>query len=150
MINVPAVWNQVERYVVKPKTPKWTPAVLVVDDETSVRAYVSRVLQMAGCEVVVAGSGAEAIERFADMKRCDLILTDLMMPKMNGDELARRLRLEHRDLKVLYLTGFSDKLFAGKMLLWEGEAFLDKPCTPKAVIEGVSLLLTGRTALAVH
>ena len=132
-------------------TPKpWPPAVLVVDDETSVRAYVSRVLQMAGYEVVVAGSGAEALERFKDMKHCELVLTDLMMPAMNGDELARRLRLDRPDLKVLYLTGFSDKLFAEKMMLWDGEAFLEKPCSPKGVMEGVSLLLSGHTTSVVH
>jgi two-component system, cell cycle sensor histidine kinase and response regulator CckA len=119
-------------------------AVLVVDDETSVRAYVSRVLQSAGFEVVVAGSGSEALERFNDMKHCDLVLTDLMMPKMNGDELARRLRCEQPELKVLYMTGFSDRLFTDKGTLWDGEAFLDKPCSPKAVLESVSLLLTGR------
>ena len=152
-VLTPAVWTQDDAYVITPKppeTPKPPPAVLVVDDETSVRSFVSRVLQTAGYEVVVAGSGTEAIESFNDMKRCDLVLTDLMMPHMNGDELARRLRLEEPDLKVLYLTGFSDKLFAERVLLWDGEAFLDKPCSPKAVIEGVSLLLSGHIESPVH
>jgi CheY-like chemotaxis protein len=152
-VLTPVVWTQDDTYVTEPKTPKtlkspW--AVLVVDDETSVRAFVSRVLQTVGYEVVVAGSGTEAIERFNDMKRCDLVLTDLMMPQMNGDELARRLRLEQPDLKVLYLTGFSDRLFAEKMLLWEGEAYLDKPCSAKAVLEGASLLLSGHIESAIH
>ena len=127
------------------RAPSRPPAVLVVDDEPSIRALMSRVLQTAGYEVVIAASGAEAIARFRDMKHCDLVLTDLMMPEMNGDELARRLRADQPDLKVLYLTGFSDRLFAEKQMLWEDESFLDKPCSPKAVLEGVSLLLNGRT-----
>ena len=150
-MHIPAVWMPISHFVTrpKPKTPPRPPAVLVVDDETPIRAFVSRVLQTAGYEVVIAGSGAEAIERFGDMRHCDLVLTDLLMPNMTGDELVRRLRFDQPDLKVLYLTGFSDRLFAEKQLLWEGEAFLAKPCTPKAVLEGVALLLSGHTK-AVH
>ena len=149
--HIPTVFAQMSQYVTRPvsKTPSRPPAVLVVDDETSIRALMSRVLQTAGYEVVIAASGAEAIARFHDMTHCDLVLTDLMMPEMNGDELARRLRSDRPDLKVLYLTGFSDRLFAEKQLLWEDEAFLEKPCSPKAVLEGVSLLLHGHTN-AVH
>lgn len=149
-MDIPAVWTQEEKYVIEPKTRTLRPAVLVVDDETSIRVFVSRVLQDSGYEVVVAGSGTEALERFNNMPRCDLLFTDYLMPNMNGDELARRLRLERPDLKILYLTGFSDRLFAEKMLLWNGEAFLDKPCSPKAAMEGVSLLLSGRLQSAVH
>ena len=66
-----------------------------------------------------------------------------MMPKMNGDELARRMRAQEPDLKVLYLTGYSDKLFAERMLLWHNEAFLDKPCTLAGLKEAVNLLMRG-------
>jgi two-component system cell cycle sensor histidine kinase/response regulator CckA len=74
----------------------------------------------------------------------DILVTDVMMPEMNGDELARRLRQGAERMKVLYLTGFSDKLFKEKVTLWEDEAFLDKPCTIKGLLEAVSLLLHGR------
>jgi DNA-binding response OmpR family regulator len=63
---------------------------------------------------------------------------------MTGDELARRLRQNEPGLKVLYLTGFSDHLFKEKVTLWEDEAYLDKPCSVKGLLEAVSLLLTGR------
>jgi CheY-like chemotaxis protein len=59
---------------------------------------------------------------------------------MNGDELARRLRLMQPDLPVVYLTGFSERLFVERRVLWQGEAFLDKPCTPKGLLEAVSLV----------
>ena len=67
-----------------------------------------------------------------------------MMPQMTGDELARRLRQTEPALKVLYLTGFSDRLFKEKVTLWQDEAFLDKPCSVKGLLEAVSLLLFGR------
>jgi YesN/AraC family two-component response regulator len=77
------------------------------------------------------------------MDEFDLVVTDVMMPQMTGDELARRLRLQHPTVKVLYLTGFSDRLFKEKVTLWADEAFLDKPCTVKGLLEAVSLLLFG-------
>ena len=67
-----------------------------------------------------------------------------MMPGMTGDELARRLRQADPHIKVLYLTGYSDRLFKEKSRLWEGEAFLDKPCTITGLVQAISLLLFGR------
>jgi len=68
------------------------------------------------------------------------------MPQMNGDELAARLRQSLPDLKVLYLTGYSQALFDNRAQLWEGEAFLEKPCNPSELLEGVSLLLFNHTS----
>src|SRR5205814_616489 len=82
----------------------------------------------AGYETTAASDGPEAIEAAAKMEHFDLLVTDVMMPQMTGDELARRLRIQHPSLKVLYLTGFSDRLFKEKVTLWADEAFLDKPC----------------------
>ena len=67
-----------------------------------------------------------------------------MMPQMTGDELARRLRQNQPSLKVLYLTGFSDRLFKEEATLWQDEAFLEKPCSVKGLMEAVALLLFGR------
>src|SRR2546423_3646657 len=117
--------------------------VLVIDDEEPVRRYIERVLREAGYETTTAGDGVEAIDIAAAQPPFKLIVTDLMMPRMNGDELARRLRQHDPSLKVLYLTGFSDRLFKDKVTLWEDEAFLEKPCSVKAVLEAVSLLLFG-------
>jgi DNA-binding response OmpR family regulator len=113
---------------------------LVVDDETAIQRFVERVLSEAGFQTVVAHDGLEAVSVAATMSQVDLLVTDLMMPNMNGDELARRLRAGEPDLPVLYLTGFSDRLFADRMQLWENEAFLDKPTTVKGLLEAVSLV----------
>jgi len=120
--------------------------VLVVDDEESIRKFVVRVLGEAGFETAAASNGNDALA-MAETTDFDLVLTDLMMPNMNGDELARRLRQTAPDLPVLYLTGFSDRLFAERMLLWDHEAFLDKPCTIQGLLEAVSLAVSGHTVL---
>ena len=121
-----------------------TATVLVVDDEESVRQFVGRVIRDAGYRTEVASDGAQALEIAAKLRPLDLLVTDVMMPQMTGDELARRLRLNEPALKILYLTGYSDRLFKDKVTLWEDEAFLDKPCTVKGLKEAVSLLLSGR------
>jgi two-component system, cell cycle sensor histidine kinase and response regulator CckA len=64
----------------------------------------------------------------------------MMMPDMNGSEVARRLRQDYPGLKVLYFTGFCDRLFDEKVTMWDDEAFLEKPCSVKGLLEAVSLL----------
>jgi two-component system cell cycle sensor histidine kinase/response regulator CckA len=120
------------------------PLALVVDDEEPVRRFVERALQSGGYRTAGAANGAAALEMAATLGGFDVLVTDVMMPQMTGDELARRLRQSEMGLKVLYLTGFSDRLFKEKVTLWEDEAFLDKPCSVKGLLEAVSLLLYGR------
>ena len=117
--------------------------VLVVDDEEPVRKFVDRVLRDAGYTTAVAGDGPEALEVASKRGPIDILVADVMMPQMAGDELARRLRQMQPSLKVLYLTGFSDSLFKEKVTLWEEEAYLDKPCSIKSLLQAVSLLLFG-------
>jgi two-component system cell cycle sensor histidine kinase/response regulator CckA len=120
-------------------------SVLVVDDEESVRRFVDRVLREAGYQTTTASDGPEAIQAAEKLGAFDALVTDVMMPQMTGDELARRLRQNDPGLKVLYLTGFSDRLFKEKATLWAGEAFLEKPCSVKGLLEAVSLLFFGQT-----
>jgi CheY-like chemotaxis protein len=114
--------------------------VLIVDDEEPIRRLVDRVLQGAGYVTRLAASGAEALAVAEGPGPIDLLVTDMMMPEMNGDEVARRLRKSHPALKVLYYTGYSDRLFDEKGTLWEDEAFIEKPCGPRGLLEAVSLL----------
>ncbi len=80
--------------------------LLVVDDEAPIRDVVSRRFAQEGFEVVTASSGAEALE-FAKTRRFDLVLTDIVMPGMDGLELAHLLRERHPDLDVILMTGFA-------------------------------------------
>lgn len=126
------------------RTPPSAISVLIVDDEELVCKFVERVLREAGYQTAQAADGPEALAVAATLKTFDILVTDVMMPQMTGDELARRLRQNEPRLKVLYLTGFSDRLFKEKVTLWEDEAFLDKPCSGKGLLQAVSLLLFGR------
>ena len=129
---------------VKNTAPRRRLRVLVVDDEEPVRKFVDRVLKEGGYETTMAVDGTDAVETASKQEQpFDILVTDVMMPQMNGDELARRLRQIDPALKVLYLTGFSDKLFKEKATLWEDEAFLDKPCSVKGLLQAVSLLYFG-------
>jgi two-component system cell cycle sensor histidine kinase/response regulator CckA len=115
-------------------------SVLIVDDEEPIRRVVARILQRAGYVTRLASGGAAAIAAAEGPDPIDLLVTDMMMPEMNGDEVARRLRQKHPALKVLYYTGYGDRLFDEKSTMWEGEAFLEKPCSAKGLLEAVSLL----------
>jgi len=119
-------------------------SVLVVDDEEPVRKFVERVMRDAGYATAQASDGAEALEVAAKVGSVDILVTDVMMPQMLGDELARRLRQSEPGIKVLYLTGYSDRLFKEKVTLWADEAYLDKPCSVKGLLQAVSLLLFGQ------
>jgi two-component system cell cycle sensor histidine kinase/response regulator CckA len=120
------------------------PRVLVVDDEVSVREFAERALRTAGYDVMVASDGSEAM-RLVDAQAApfDLFVVDVTMPHMHGDELARQLRQRDLDAKVLYFTGYSDRLFEKRQPLWESEAFLEKPASIKELLEAASLLLFG-------
>ena len=118
-------------------------SILIVDDEESIRRYVERVLSEAGYRTTIAVDGADAIAATARGGRFDLLLTDVVMPEMTGAELALRLRQDNPDIKVLYLTGHSDWLFAEKIVLRDDEAFLEKPCTIVGLLQAVSLAITG-------
>ena len=120
--------------------------VLVVDDEEGIRAFAGRVLRDAGYEVVVASDGPEALRIVKAQRPFDGFVVDEQMPQMRGDELGRQLRQMDPDVRVLYFTGYSDRLFEEKMRLWEHEAFIDKPVSGKGLLEAVSLLLFGHTS----
>ena len=118
--------------------------VLAVDDDPSVLEFVSRALHEAGYETVRAASGSDALTLAEQSEGFDLLVTDMMMPRMPGDEVARLLRQLQPGLKVLYLTGYSDRLFRAKNMLWADEAYLEKPCSLEALLEAVALLMRGR------
>lgn len=119
--------------------------ILVVDDDEAVRTFVARALQDAGYEVVSAATSRDALRIVDSQPRFDVYVLDVMMPEITGDELGRVLRARDPDAKILYFTGFADRLFGDSTSLAAHEAFLDKPVTMKGLREAVSLLLFGHT-----
>jgi len=120
------------------------PRVLVVDDDEAVRSFVARALQAAGYDVVSAADGRDALKVVDGQARFDVCVLDVMMPGLTGDELGCQLRSRDPDAKILYFTGFADRLFNDRTL-GAHEAYLDKPVTMTGLCEAVSLLLYGHT-----
>jgi two-component system cell cycle sensor histidine kinase/response regulator CckA len=120
-----------------------TPLVLVVDDEPPIREMERRILEKRGYRVIEAPGGAEGVAILKDGKSIDLLIADLDMPDIPGEEMVRQIRGARPDLKVLYVTAHIDRLLDVRATLWEGEAFLDKPFTSKGLEEAVALLLYG-------
>ena len=117
-------------------------SVLIVDDDAGIRSYVGRVLREAGYDVAFAKTGLEGLSK-AKEGAFDLYVLDFNMPGMQGDEVARYLRQDDPDAKIMYFTGFCDQLFEAHGVLWEGETFLEKPVTARGLLEAVSLALFG-------
>jgi len=84
--------------------------VLLVEDSDHVRYFARQLLEDLGCEVVEAASGEEALERLKD-NSVDLIFSDIVMPGMNGLELAKRVREQNDRVAVLLASGYSSKQF---------------------------------------
>src|SRR3954452_13694109 len=108
----------------RPRTPL---KVLIVDDELAVCRFVDQVLRDAGHDTKIAFNASTALAMVETFGPFDLLLTDVNMPYVPGNELASRTRRIDPNIKVLYLTGYSDLLFEDKQMLREGEAYLDKP-----------------------
>jgi two-component system cell cycle sensor histidine kinase/response regulator CckA len=121
------------------------PVVLVVDDEPPIREIERRLLEQAGYRVIEASGAAEALAVLHQGKTIDLLIADLDMPEVSGDEMVRRVRSMRPDLKVLYVTGHIDRLMDSRPL-WDGESFLDKPFSMNGLVEAVALLIYGRVS----
>jgi two-component system cell cycle sensor histidine kinase/response regulator CckA len=120
-----------------------TPTVLLVDDEVQMRALQRRVLESLGYSVLEAAGGTDLVDLLAGGARFDLLIADLDMPMVRGDEVVKRLRRSRPDLRVLYVTGHTDWLMDGRTMA-EGEAFLAKPFSAAELRDAVSRLLTAR------
>ncbi len=114
-----------------PESSPGTERILLVEDDDSVRELASEILQMNGYEVIEASNGVDAISVFdAQKKPVDLVVTDLIMPQMGGRDLAKHVTPKNPDLKVLFLSGYTDSAVVRQGLLEPGSFFLQKPFTP--------------------
>ncbi|HEX4995762.1 MAG TPA: response regulator, partial [Methylomirabilota bacterium] len=125
-------------------TPGRGETILLVEDAQRVRAVVREILEMSGYVVLEARQGAEALEisnRHAGP--IHLLVTDVVMPQMSGRELAQRLATLRPELKVLYMSGYTDDAIVRHGVLASGIAFLSKPFTPNALALKVREVLDG-------
>jgi signal transduction histidine kinase/CheY-like chemotaxis protein len=114
--------------------------VLLVEDYAPIRTLAAELLRNSGYTVVEAQDAAEAISLAGQQRQgFDLLLTDVAMPKMSGQELARRLTLEWPRMPVLYMTGYADDVdvLGQRPTLPAGAALLEKPFVPDSLLEAV-------------
>jgi len=112
--------------------------VLLVEDEEQVRALASLALQRAGFNVIEAHHPEEALEVAARHQGpIHLILTDVVMPGMNGRVMVERLVTRYPDARILFMSGYTDDALAPMGVAQADVAFLNKPFTPKELAERV-------------
>ncbi len=119
--------------------------ILLAEDEPQVRRLAERTLTAAGYRVTSASNGAEALRQAQEATQpFDLLVTDLVMPELGGDALAREFRQRHPEAAVLIVSGYTDDDAAWQGLLRAGQSFLPKPFTPSELATRVRELLRAR------
>ena len=153
-IYLPMAEGEVDE--VRPKTvvplppPRRAETVLIVEDEEIVRELVCQVLSEQGYDVLCAANGAEALRMNAERRGTSiaLLITDVVMPQMGGLELSRQLTTLRPELRVLYVSGYSEDDMNEQGVLSPDVEFLEKPFTPQAILKKVREILTSSPSLA--
>ncbi len=121
--------------------------ILVVEDEVSLRKLMASLLSRLGYHVTLAANGGEALLLIEEKGlKFDLVITDVVMPNMSGKELANRLQRNQPDLKILYMSGYTDNAIVHHGILDQGLAFIQKPMSILQLQRKVSDLLAAAQA----
>jgi CheY-like chemotaxis protein len=121
-----------------------TETVLVAEDEDGVRELLRKVLTEFGYTVLTARHGRDALMVVGERAgRIDLLVTDVVMPEMSGRELAETLRDHRPDLKVLFISGYTDDEVLQRGISGRDAAFVRKPFTAEELVRRVRELLDG-------
>jgi two-component system cell cycle sensor histidine kinase/response regulator CckA len=116
--------------------------ILVVEDESSLRKLACNILKDGGYKVLEAEDGAKALEVAKHLHdNVDLLLTDVVMPGMNGPELADKLSIERPQMKILYMSGYTDGAVAAHGVLKPGLVILRKPFSQSQLLQKVREML---------
>lgn len=137
--------DQPSKSLVKEETvsmPTGSETILLVEDEESVRRAAIQVLVVLGYQVFEAESGNQAIQIAEVLSEpIHLLLTDVVMPRMNGRELAEKIKALHPETKVLFISGYNEDIISDHGILEENVNFLNKPFSPLALADKVHSVL---------
>ena len=114
--------------------------ILVVDDESRMRKLVSDFLTRKGYQVIEAGDGEEAIDKFYEDKNISLVILDVMMPKMNGWDTCRQIR-KNSNVPIIMLTAKSDEASELNGFDCGADEYISKPFSPKILTARVDALI---------
>ena len=143
-VYLPRVDEAVDRTaaVAAPTLARGSETILLVEDDEEVRALARETLDGHGYAVIPAAAPAEALRLAGSHSGpIHLLVTDVVMPQLSGRGLAEQLTPDHRDLRVLYMSGYAGDAVVRHGVLEEGTAFLQKPFTPDALLRKVREVL---------
>lgn len=109
--------------------------ILVVEDNESIRKLTKLSLEERGFNVLLASDGKEALDRFSgDLDQIQLLLTDVILPNMNGPDLCLRLREKKADLPVIFMSGYTNDALIAHGIEGKDVGFISKPSTPREIV----------------
>lgn len=116
--------------------------ILLVEDEDMVRAVADRALSRAGYTVTTASHGEEGLEKYAAMDGVDMVVTDVMMPMMDGPTMVAAIRAQHPKVPVLFMSGYAEEQLRQKIAL-PNVAFLSKPFSVAQLVDAIAAIRDG-------
>jgi two-component system cell cycle sensor histidine kinase/response regulator CckA len=150
-IYMPMVAQPIESHTspaISPELLKGSETIFLVEDDKNVRKFIHDVLKKYGYKILEAANGEEAlglVEKHAG-EDIDLLLTDIVMPGMNGRDCAECLTAFHPEMKVLYMSGHTEGAIVHQGVLEPGAAFIQKPFTSKTLAQKVRQVLENSVA----
>ncbi len=143
--QVEELLEEVKEKVVGEELPRGSETVLVVEDEQEVRKVAARILRGQGYKVLEASQGDDALRLCEEHNRpIQLMVTDVVMPGIDGRELTNRLMLLHPEIKVLYMSGYTDNIIVHHGVLERGINYIQKPFTVGALAGKVREVLDNK------
>ncbi|MBN1326490.1 MAG: response regulator [Candidatus Cloacimonetes bacterium] len=132
----------IERPVKDDELPRGFETILLTEDEPSIREFVIDILEEFGYKVIGATNGIDALNKAKNLdKKIHLLVTDVVMPNMNGHQLADKIRSLHPDTKVLFISGYTESVAVQKGITELNAGFLQKPFSSSDLVNKVRYIL---------
>jgi len=126
----------------KPSKLHGTETILFAEDEPGIRELIVKILTSSGYKVIEASDGIDALEKAkAYDGEIDLLLTDLIMPRLGGKELYDRLKKDREGIEVLFISGYTDNVIVHNFVIEDGTNFLQKPFKPDDLLAKIRSIL---------